>query len=636
LKLKSCHIENIRSHKDTTIEFNRINIVSAINHAGKSSLQNSIQFALTGGCDVTEGAKDRKQTDLLRFNEDLGAIELLLDLDGVPVELRASLSARSGLNVTRRNPVDKNWSPVALAEDMKADKEVLACLCDNNYFIKSNPADQKKLLAAIILPSTYAWPENIKADLHNSRITPDWNSTPFSIIEFAYDKAFKLRTEVNRSIKDWRAPQDSGKYDGPPIDEVRATLNQRQNERTSVAVEKNELANAIATAEHKKANFQQKANEAQAKIVNEQKEREAIAANGVSKAMLKKLESEAAGAERAAQLESDILTRSTAIAAYRRQLEAVQTLGKTPKCPTCFQGITPDVIDEIGVPILETIAKLTEQQGADQDERRGMGDPAGAQKKLDAAKTVEQDLQRIDKRIADLERQVKSATEEAEKINPDALPRPDSLNEKLADLDGRIQRGTGFLEAANRADALKVDAEKANKAKALLDAELARLERLVVYFGPKGVKAELIAQHIGSFEQRINVALAKWGYSCSLSIEPWSFVVKRLGSRYAAQLHQLSRSEKMRFANAFCVALAVVSGWNFVILDDSETIIGDDSVALLRLVYESELDFALILMATVDERVSHKPGTCFVALDESMEEEISTTHVRLLASTPGA
>jgi hypothetical protein len=98
----------------------------------------------------------------------------------------------------------------------------------------------------------------------------------------------------------------------------------------------------------------------------------------------------------------------------------------------------------------------------------------------------------------------------------------------------------------------------------------------------------------------------------------------------------LSRSEKLRFANAFSVALAVVSGWNFVILDDSETIIGDDSVALLRMLFESELDQAIILMATVDERVSHKPGTCFIALDESMEDEISTTHVRMLASTPGA
>jgi hypothetical protein len=396
------------------------------------------------------------------------------------------------------------------------------------------------------------------------------------------------------------------------------------------------LSNAIATAQHQKERYQQKAAEAQAKIVNEQKERETVAANAVSKATMKKLEAEAAGAEKVAQLDSAILTRDAAIAAYTRQLAAIQSLGKTPKCPTCFQAITPDVIDEIGVPIIEAKQELYRQQDADIEARKALGTPAEAQRKLDAALTVDQDLQRIDKRIADLERQVKSATEEAEKIVPEELPKPDTLNEKLADLDARIQRGIGFLEAASRADALKLDAANAMKRKAELDEELARLERLVAYFGPKGVKAELIAQHIGSFEQRVNVALAKWGYSCSLSIEPWSFVVKRVGSRYACQLHMLSRSEKLRFANAFSVALAVVSGWGFVILDDSESIIGYDSVALLRLVYESDLDQAIILMATTQERTSAKPGTAFIALDESVEDEISTSHVRVLASTPGA
>lgn len=634
MRIKQAKIQNIKSHKDTTIDFNRINIITALNHAGKSSVADSIEFALTGRCDVTEGAKERKQTDLLRFGQDLGAIELLLDLEGIPVELRASLSSRSGLNVTRRNPQDKGWSPVVLAEDMKADKVVLSCLCNNRYFVDSSPADQKSLLASIILPATYAWPENIKGDLHTQRITPNWDEAPFDIIEFCYDKAFKARTEVNRSIKDWRAPQNAGKYDGPPVDEVRATLSNRQNERTAIAVRKNDLQNAIGQAEQKRANYQQKAAYAQAKIVNEQCEREAIAANALSKPAIKKLETEAAGAEKAAQFDSNILSRNGTIEHYKRQIDAVASLEGTPKCPTCFQAITNDVIEAIAKPLIENRDALALQNRKDLEARKSLGDPTGAQKKLDAAKSVEQDLARIDKRIADLERQAKDATEEAGKIHPEELPKPDSLNDKLADLDARIQRGTALLETASRADALVKDAEKAQARKLELDQELARLESLVTYFGPKGVKATMIAEHIGGFEQRVNDTLEKWGYSCSLSIEPWSFVVKRTGSRYGAQLHMLSRSEKLRFANAFSVALAIVSGWNFVILDDSETIIGDDSVALLRMLYESELDQAIVLMATVEERSADKPGTAFIALDESIEDEISTSHVRLLASTP--
>ncbi len=634
MRITQAHLTNIGSHKDTTIDFERLTTVSALNHAGKSTLANSIEFAFTSRCDVTDGAKERKQTDLLRFGQELGAIELLLDLDGVPVEHRASLSMRSGLNVTRRNPQDKGWNPVPLADDMKADRDVLSCLCNNRYFIDSDPADQKSLLASIILPATYEWPENIKSDLHSLRMTPDWSATPFRIIEACYDKAFKTRTDVNRDIKAWRPPSDGTKYDGPPIEEVRSTLATRQSERTQIAVRQQELSGAIAQAHQQKANHERRAADAQAKIANEQKEREAIAAGALTKAAIKKLETEAAGAKQAADLEAAVSARNSSIESFDRQIKAVASLEGTPKCPTCFQSITDDVIEALGAPLIAARDSLLKLNRADRDARKAWGDPAGAQKKLDAALTVEQDFARIDKRIASLEREVKSATEEAEKINPDALPKPDSLLEKLAELDTRIQLGTGFLEAASRADALKGDHDKAMKRKAELDAQLATLERLLAYFGPKGIKATLIAEHIGSFEQRVNVSLARWGYECSLSIEPWSFTVRRAGSRYACQLHMLSRSEKLRFANAFSVALAVVSGWGFVILDDSETIVGDqDSVALLKLLYESELDQAIVLLATTQERTANRPGTAFIALDESIEDEISTTHVRELART---
>ncbi len=634
MKIVSAHLENIRSHKDTTLNFERLTTISGLNHSGKSTIEQALELAFARRAEAT-GAGGQGQTDLLRFGEDLGAVELVLDIDGVPVEMRASLTKRSGLNVTLRNPHDKEWSPVALAQDLKADQDVLSCLLNNRFFVEMKPADQKSLLAAIILPPTYEWPESIKADLHNARITPPWTDTPFNIIEFSYDKAFKARTEVNRSIKDWRAPQDSGKYDGPPIDEVRATLATRQNERTAVAVKQNKMTNAIANAQDQKRRHEERAADAQTKIANERGGREAVAARALSGAAIKKLETEAAGAKQAADLESAILTRSTAITVYDKQIKAVATLEGIPKCPTCSQAITEDVIESLAAPLIAAKDALWKQNDVDQQTRKALGDPAGAQKKLDAALTVEQDLARIDKRIADLERQAKSALEEAAKIDPEALPKPDSLNEKVADLDARIQRGTGFLETASRADALKSDHAKAMKRKAELDEELARLERLVVYFGPKGIKADLISQHIGGFEQRINASLGKWGYQCALSIDPWSFVVKRSGSRYACQLHMLSRSEKLRFANAFSVALAVVSGWNFVVLDDSETIVGDeDSIALLKMLYESELDFALVLMATTVERTSSRPGTAFIALDESMEDEIGTTHVRELARTP--
>jgi hypothetical protein len=145
----------------------------------------------------------------------------------------------------------------------------------------------------------------------------------------------------------------------------------------------------------------------------------------------------------------------------------------------------------------------------------------------------------------------------------------------------------------------------------------------------------LIAKHIGGFEEKINAVLSKWGYEFSLSIEPWSFSVRRTGSQYACQLHMLSRSEKLRFANAFSVALAIVSGWNFVVLDDSETIVGEDRRKLNRMLLDSTLDTAILLAAESHRAgaVPEVPGTAFIEFTEVMEDGISTTNVEVLAST---
>ena len=640
MRINSIHLTGIRSHKDTTLTLERITTISGLNHAGKSGVEQSLELALARRNETT-GPGGQGQTDLLRFGQDQGVIDLGIDLNGVPVELRASLTKKSGLNVTLRNPEDKNWSPIVLENDLRDDRDVLSCLCNNRFLIGLKPVDtkpgavsQKSVISSVVLPTNHEWPETIKADLHEQRIGAPWNEAPLLIIDHCYDLAFKMRTAVNRSIKDWRAPTDSGKYDGPPIEDVRSLLSVRQNERTDAAVEQQRLQNEIQRAKDAKANHERRAADAQHKIEAEKLERARVAEASLSKAKVKEYEKEAAGAKKAKELDDAIAARKVEIAQVEKQIEKLDELAAFSECPTCRQALTDEVFGTIVDPIKKKRDDLGEAQNTDLHMRKALGDPAGAQKKLDAHKAVDEDLERIDKRIKDLERTAATANQEAHAINPDELPKPDSLNEKIADLDTRIQKGTGFLEQAARADALKLDAQKALDAKAALDAELARLERLVTYFGPKGVKAELIATHIGGFEEKINAVLSKWGYEFSLSIEPWSFEVRRQGSKYACQLHMLSRSEKLRFANAFSVALAIVSGWNFVVLDDSETIIGEDRRKLNRMLLESEFDQAIVLAAEVHDSVPEVPGTAFIQFHEVVEEGISTTYATVLASTP--
>jgi len=638
--IKQISIDNIRSHKQTTLDLERISLIKGANGSGKSTVEQSIDLALTRRCSIT-GAGGQGQTDLIRFGQDKGLIELAIDLDGIPVDLRASLTMRSGLNVTLSNPEDKKWNPVDFARELADDKDVLSCLCNNRYFVDRPPAEQKSLIASIILPAHTEWPEDIKNALHtvsgDNRYFAkfDWQAGTFEFIEAAHKACFDTRTDTNRDIKNWRAPEPGAKYVGPPVDEVRVILAERQNERTAAAVEKQKLAGDIAQAEQAKANHVRRANDAAARIETEKRERERIAEAQLSKAAAKKLETEAAGLKRAEELEKTTLTRASVINQLEEQIQKLDKLAKYSECPSCKQIITDEVFASIVDPITKNLNDAHEAQMKDYDERKALGDPAGAQKKLDAHNTVEADLARIDKRIKDLERTVKTATEEAEAIKPEELPRPTGLDEKIADLDARIQKGTGYLEAASRADALKVDAEKAMQRKKELDEELARLEKLITYFGPKGVKADLIAQHIGTFQASINSTLERWGYACELSIEPWSFTVRRDASPFAAQLHQLNQSKKYNFSVAFSVALAMSTGWRFVVLDGADLLDASGRNTLMGALLESELDQALVLVT--DESTAQPPaidGTTFIKLTEHPENGIDTTTAEVLACTP--
>jgi len=633
MHITSMHLTGIRSHKDTTLALERITTLSGLNHSGKSGIEQSIELALASRNETT-GPGGQGQTDLLRFGSDQGLIELGIDLDGVPVKLRASLTKKSGLNATLRNPKDKAWDSLPLEEDIRKERDVLSCLINNQFFVGLDPKDQKKLVASIILPESHDWPGAIKTDLYNQRIGAPWKETSFVLIEFCYDQAFKMRTAVNRSIKDWRAPAENGHYEGPPIEDVRHLLSVRQGERTKAALEQQRLANEIQRAKHAKANHERRAAEALQKIETETAEKTRIAEDKLTAAKVKELKKEASGAKMADGLDKAIQHRAGQIAADEKQLRALNALAESGKCPTCSQPITDQVVDTFGAPLIARLDALKQEQNTDYAARKALGDPEGAQRKLDAHNAVEEELARIDRRLEDLASQARRANEEANAINPDEMPKPETLDEQIADLDSRILKGSGFLEQAARAEALKQDAEKALKAKATLDEELARLERLVAYFGPKGVKAELIAKHIGGFEEKINDVLSKWGYAFSLSIEPWSFEVRREGSQYACQLHMLSRSEKLRFANAFSVALATVSGWNFVVLDNSETIVGEDRRKLNRLLLESDLDQAILLAAETLEGVPQVPGTAFIEFHEEIEDGISTSYATVLASTP--
>ena len=631
MKITSLYLENYRSHRKTSFELNRLTVIRGANHSGKSSIEQAVETVLARR-NATTGDNGQGLIDSIRFGEDKAIIKLGLEWDGqAGIELRASVTTKSGLEIVLRRPGDKEWDPVPLGNRLTKDRAILSCLCNNRYFVGLDDKRQKAVLASIVLPDAIELPTEVRADLDAS-MYPWSNSVElFLQIEATYKYMFKKRTEVNAIQSDWRAPDRGQPYQGPPIDEIRAKLNQRQNERADLAVKQNNLTRAIDDARRRKADFEHKATEADVKAQKERDERREIA-KALGKDALKAVKLMAEGLAEAEAIDKRTAERTGKLDALKDQLSKLRGLEDLGgKCPTCMQAITEDVIEAIFTPLNNEYQALYQQQTADFDRRKALGDPAGAQKKLDAHKTVEADLKRIDTRIGNLEREASVAREEAAKIDPESLPKADTLDAEIKELDSRIEKGVSVIHLAAGAEEREKAYQAALTHKKEIDETQARLERLVEYFGPKGVKAKLIAEHIGPFEEKINKVLARWGYRCGLAIEPeYGFKVAIAGGKYESHLHQLSLSEQYRFSVAFSTALAVVSGWKFMVCDGADVLDEKGRSALNGALLGSELDQAIILATDLRETAPAIPGVAFIRLLDVVEDGVRTSRADVL------
>lgn len=486
------------------------------------------------------------------------------------------------------------------------------------------------LLAHIILPKQYAWPEQVKELAHASGIRLDWSAHPFALISQGYDASYSLRTEVNRDLKNLRIPPlpETNTLD---IAQVRERLALRQNERTALAVRQQEMASVIREAQNVKSGNEKRAAEAEKKLATELADRELVAGVVLSKDQFKALQKMAANGARAAELEQSIADGTATQKHLQRQMDALGLLDGIAQCPTCSQTIAEDVIAALYAPLKKGMDAVLTNLRTAYYERKAIGDYANAQRKMDASNAAEADLKRIDRRIQELEKAVHPGTVLAA-VGP--LPGPGSLDSEIKELDDRIERGMTALENISRTAALQAEHDAATQRKSILEAQQARLENLVEYFGPKGVKAQLIKESVGAFEEGINAVLLQWGYSCALAIEPYGFEVRSQNSPFAAQLHQLSKSEKYRFSIAFQVALAVVSGFKFIVVDEFDLLDTKGRGVLNKALYTSDLDQVIMLGTEEKTEAPSAPGTAFILLSETNSDGLSTTQVNVLKRTP--
>jgi hypothetical protein len=152
-----------------------------------------------------------------------------------------------------------------------------------------------------------------------------------------------------------------------------------------------------------------------------------------------------------------------------------------------------------------------------------------------------------------------------------------------------------------------------------LRTKAAKLDSMVKYFNKDGVKAELIAKHIGSFEEKLNETMQGWGYKCALSIEPFFFEVTTVKGK-KIPVKELCGAEREIFSVALQCAVSRAAGIKLVVVDEVSMLLPEIRPILNELLYNAvqsnQLDQVIMLIAdAANTQVPLLPNTVFFTVD---------------------
>lgn len=202
-------------------------------------------------------------------------------------------------------------------------------------------------------------------------------------------------------------------------------------------------------------------------------------------------------------------------------------------------------------------------------------------------------------------------------LTDDAAARP-GLVQQLDTAKTAYDRATAGLDEARAAmDRLQAvqTAQAAMDQQRQAQEALAKQEALVALLGPSGVRADALAGKLEDFEAMINAALEPFGFLLQIVVDPWRVdIVRTDGSRLPFVL--LSAGEQLWCSLAFQVALAVVSGLRFAVLDAAEAVVGKHRQLITGMVMGAPaMDQVIVAMARADnEPAPQLPGLQVIRL----------------------
>lgn len=174
-----------------------------------------------------------------------------------------------------------------------------------------------------------------------------------------------------------------------------------------------------------------------------------------------------------------------------------------------------------------------------------------------------------------------------------AMPADSGPSAALVTIQQRIAKGEQLIRDAREIVRVRIAHEDAIAAQRSAAEKLAESERACEALGPNGVRVAALQTSVGEFTISINDALRQFGYELAFEVDPWDVVVN---GRSAALL---STSERLRVGLCFSLALARVTGVNFVAIDGADLLDQAGRETLSELMLSEQV--VQVLVATTRE-----------------------------------
>jgi DNA repair exonuclease SbcCD ATPase subunit len=632
MKFQSLHLNNWLSHQDSMMPLDTLTCARGENGSGKSSIEQALEMLLTGRSDSTDD-KGTGLRDLIRRGADKAYITAEITdtalLGTRTARMRCSVTEKSGRTIAIKDPADASWTGSEFLSMLALKREILDCLTNSRYFIGMDDPRQKKLLAGIILPATVDWDAWVQPAMTECELRVDWSLKAFDLIGMAYQAAYEERKAINRKLKDWREPE------AVPVSEmdaqaIRARLKERQDERTKAAVERQKLLDKWQRAQDASGRLQAKLTTLGARLKADETRKEQAQLKLLGKTALKEAERLAAGAEKAKKIDAEIEQNNADLRAARKALATFSDASDAGKCSMCTRPITDEQIIAIGGQLAAPINKMQERDHKLQDDRKALGDFARGQQAVEAHKQAVKDLELIGAHITEVENEIETAQAEIKQSAEVTAPNTAAIDAQIADLNTRIERGNAVLTEAVQTEVKRQAYADTMAAKVKLDAKQGTLERLVEYWGPKGIQTTLLDKHVGGFETSMNQVLANWGFAAHLSFDPYQFGISFTGKEQIYALRCISKSQKAMFSIAFQVALSKVSGFNFVVVDEADVFLDANRGQLYRGLMGAGLDQVIVLQSDLRREIPKAANSIFYLLSLDRSGDVPLTKVERL------